>query len=118
MKKIIFFAIAILMMASCAHTPTLAEQFTALADKVEQNGDKFSADQWKEAGSQFDALVEQYNNDIETLTPDDKKTIGNAIGRFQAARIKAGLNEFGNAVDNALESAKGFVDGLSHSTNE
>lgn len=110
MKKILFLLCALVLMASC--TSNLPKQFTALADKVEKKGADFSEEQWNNVTAQFDKLVEQYNQNIDKFNADQKKEINSAIGRFQAASLKAGLGKVGDAIDGAVEEAKGFLEGL------
>lgn len=110
MKKVLFMLLAMFLMASC--TSMLPKQFTALADKVEKNGASFSKEQWDKASEKFDDLVEQYNQNIDKFNAEQKKEINSAIGRFQAAVLKAGLGEVGKSIDEFVEGAKGFLEGL------
>ena len=110
MKKVLFILFSLILVASC--TSNLPKQFTALADKVEKNGEKFSAEQWEKANAQFDKLVEQFNQNVDKFNADQKKEVNSAIGRFQAAQLKAGLSEAGHAIEDAIEEAKGFFEGL------
>lgn len=110
MKKVLFMLLAMVLMASC--TSMLPKQFTSLADKVEKNGASFSEAQWEKVSDQFDNLMEKYNANIDKFNADQKKEINSAIGRFQAAQLKAGLGEVGNAIEGLVEGAKGFLEGL------
>lgn len=104
------------LMVSC--TSTLPKQFTRLADKVEKQGANFSAEQWDKANAEFDKLMEQYNQNIDKFSADQKKEINAAIGKFQAAVLKAGLGEVGNAIEGLVEGAKGFLEGLGGDKSE
>jgi len=110
MKKILFILCAMVLMASC--TSLLPQQFARLADKVEKNGANFSEYQWDEVTAKFDKLMEQYNANADKFNAEQKEKINSAIGRFQAAVLKAGLGQIGNAIDGAIEGAKGFLEGL------
>lgn len=110
MKKILFLLAALLVMASC--TSTLPKQFTALADKVEKHGDSFSDEQWNNANDQYEKLVEQFNENADKFNAEQKKEITSAIGRYQAAALKAGLKGAAGAVEELVEGAKGFLEGL------
>lgn len=102
--------LAMVLTVSC--TSMLPKQFTSLADKVEKNGASFSEKQWEQANAQFDKLMEQYNANADKFNADQKKEINSAIGRFQAAVLKAGLGEVGSAIEGLVEGAKGFLEGL------
>lgn len=111
MKKILFLLFAVVLMAAGC-TASLPKQFTALADKVEKNGESFSEKQWENVNAQFDKLMEQYNKVVDKLNADQKKEISSAIGRYQAAALKAGLGKAAGAVEELVEGAKGFLEGL------
>ena len=104
------------LMVSC--TSTLPKQFTRLADKVEKQGANVSTEQWDKANAEFDKLMEQYNQNIDKFSADQKKEINAAIGKFQAAVLKAGLGEVGNAIEGLVEGAKGFLEGLGGDKSE
>ena len=110
MKKILFILATIVLMASC--TSSLPAQFDNIADKVEKNGASYSTEQWDKVNAEYDKLVEKYNQDADKLSDEQKKEINSAMGRYQAAVLKAGLKGFGEALDGALEGAKGFIEGL------
>lgn len=110
MKKLLILMFAAVLFASC--TAALPKQFTALADKVEKQGESFSAEQWDKVNAQFDKLMEKYNQVVDKLNADQKKVINAAIGRYQAASLKAGLGQAASAVEELVEGAKGFLEGL------
>lgn len=110
MKRILFLMLSMALMVSCASS--LPQQFTKLADKVEKNGASFSAEQWDKASAEFDKLMEKYNQDADKYNAEQKKEINSAVGRFQAAVFKAGVKDVGNAVEELVDGAKGFIEGL------
>ena len=110
MKKVLILFFAAVLFASC--TAALPKQFTALADKVEKNGESFSSAQWEKISAQFDKLMQEYNKVVDKLNADQKKEINSAIGRYQAASLKAGLGQAASAVEELVEGAKGFLEGL------
>ena len=110
MKKILFLLFAFVLMASC--TATLPKQIVQLADKAEKKGASFSQEQWSKVTDQFNKLVEEYNKNIEKFNADQKKEVNAAIGKFQAASLKAGLGQIGDAIEEVVEGAKSFLEGL------
>lgn len=110
MKKFIFLAISVLLMAACGSP--LPQQFNAIADRVEKNGDKFTEEQWEKVNAEYDKLVEKYEAVSEKLSADERQEISSAMGRYQGAVLKAGIKQVGSALDEALEGAKGFLEGL------
>ena len=121
MKKIVFLAIAALLMTACAFS--LPGKFTELADKVADKGADYTPKQWEKANAQFEKLVRQYVNKYEKLSNEDKKEINAAIGKYTATALKCGvadgvkqinllLKQVPSAIDTAAEGAKGFLEEL------
>ena len=110
MKKILFIVLSVCLMAAC--TSNLPKQFTALAEKVEKNGDKFTEEQWEKVNAEYDKLVEKFNQEGEKLSDEQRQEISSAMGRYQGAVLKAGIKQIGSALDEAVEGAKGFLEGL------
>jgi len=104
MKKILFFLMAALIVASCAFS--LPGKFTELADKVAQKGADFTPEQWEKTNAQF-----------------EQKVINAAIGKYTATALKCGasdvvkqvkalLKQVPDSVNSAIEGAKGFLEEL------
>jgi C-terminal processing protease CtpA/Prc len=120
-KKIAFLAIAALLMTACAFS--LPGKFTQLADKAAAKGADWSPAQWEKANAQFEKLVQQYVDKYDKLSNEDKKEINAAIGKYTATALKCGvsdglkqinalLKQVPNAIDTAVEGAKGFFEEL------
>ena len=116
MKKVLFFLCAILLMVAC--TSQLPKKFTALADQVEKKGESFSEEQWEKVNDSFDKLMEAYKQQADKLTEEQKSVINEAIGRFRAAQLKAGLGKVGDALNEIGDSVKGFFEGLAGGSDD
>ena len=121
MKKIVFLALAALLMTACAFS--LPGKFTELADKVADKGADWTPKQWEKANAQFEKLVQQYVDKYDKLSKEDKKEINAAIGKYTATALKCGvsdglkqinalLKQVPSAIDTAVEGAKGFLEEL------
>ncbi len=118
MKKILFLLFAFTLVAACNSLSSLPKQFTALADKVEKKGETFTTEQWEQIGDQLEALTEKYNENIDKFNADQKKEINTAIGKIQAGILKAGLSDAAGALDEIVDGAKGFLEGLTGDKSE
>ena len=121
MKRILFLALAALLITACAFS--LPGKFTRLADKVAAKGADYTPAQWEKANAQFEELVQQYVDRYDKLSNEDKKQINVAIGKYTATALKCGvadgvkqiealLKQIPSALDTALEGAKGFFEEL------
>ena len=112
MKKILVLLFAFVLVAACNSINSLPKQFTALADKVEKKGESFSAEQWEAVSEKLDDLMEVYNENIDKFNADQKKEINTAIGKIQGGIFKAGLNDAAGVINDIVDGAKGFLEGL------
>ena len=118
MKKILVLLFAFVLVAACDSLSSLPKQFTQLADKVEKQGDKFSSEQWEQVSDQLDALTEKYNANIDKFSSEQKQTINAAIGKIQGCILKAGIGEAAGALNELVEGAKGFLEGLTGGSSD
>ncbi|MBO4475841.1 MAG: hypothetical protein J5737_03880 [Bacteroidales bacterium] len=118
MKKILVLLFAFVLVAACDSLSSLPKQFTQLADKVEKKGDSFTTEQWEQVSDQLDVLTEKYNENIDKFNADQKKEINTAIGKIQACILKAGIGEAAGALNELVDSAKGFLEGLTGGSEE
>ena len=121
MKRIVFLAVAALLVAACAFS--LPGKFTQMADKVAAKGADYTPKQWEKSNAQFEKLVKQYIDKYDKLSNDDKKEINAAIGKYTATALKCGaanglkqidelLKQVPAAIDTATEGVKGFLEEL------
>lgn len=121
MKKILILLGVILLMTAC--TGSLPGKFTRLADKVEAKGKDMSKEQWDKCNEQFKNLVQEYSDNYDSFTSDQKKEINTAIARYGKAAVASGisgvtetvtgiLNEIPGALNGLLEGIGGFLEGL------
>ena len=121
MKRIIFLALAALLMTACAFS--LPGKFTQLADKVAAKGADYTPAQWEKANAQFEDLVQQYVDKYDKLTNEEKKEINAAIAKYTATAFKYGvangltqvqslLDQLPGILDRAAEGAQSFLEEL------
>ena len=121
MKRIVFLAVATLLVAACAFS--LPGKFTQLADKVAAKGADYTPQQWEKSNAQFEKLVQQYIDKYDKRSNDDKKEINAAVGKYTATALKCGaanglkqidelLKQVPAAIDTATEGVKGFLEEL------
>ena len=123
-------AAAAIMACSCS-IKTLPQQFDSFVDGVEKESNGYSDQDWKDANTSLEALVDKYKEDYDKLSDEERSQICNAIGRYAAIEAKRagqevlkGLNEvmdevpgilkeLGAAVNDIMGGISGFLEGLS-----
>ena len=121
MKRILLFALAAALMSACAFS--LPGKITRIADKVAAKGADFTPEQWEKTNAQFEKLVQEYVDDYDKYSTEEKKEINAAIGKYTATAIKCGvadaakevnslLKKIPDSIDAAIEGARGFLEEL------
>ena len=110
MKKILILLGIVLMMTAC--TGTLPGRFTRLADKVEAKGKEMSKEQWDKCNEKFEALIEEYSDNYDSLDKNQKKEINKAIARYSKAALMSGISTAADTVNTILEEAPGVLNDI------
>lgn len=92
----------------------LIGQLDSLVERLEEDGAKYTSEQWSKATAEYDeicAKMKQYE-----YTSEQQQEIGRLKGRYYAAYSKHALKKAGEWVDSFLDQAgefvNGFLDGL------
>jgi len=121
MKRIIAllvaFAAAMVVMSSCKET--LPKRFEIFVNQVEKKADNLSEDDWKKVNEHFDKLLQEYKENRDSYTSEEKKQMNEAIGRYAGIVAKSGfksaieaLNGMIDQIPSLLDSIGGFFKGL------
>ena len=80
-----------------------------------EEGEDYTAEQWKAANQKFDELVRKAQ-EMEGLTEEQKKEILKLKGKFSGAAVKKGFDKLmkdaGKELEKAGEAIEGFLEGL------
>lgn len=114
MKKSYFLlplaAAAALLLSSC--TRPLPDRMDAFVDKVEQNADTYTEEDWKLANEEFQKLYEEYKADKGSLTGDQVKQVREAMSRYVAKVVESGVSSVTGAVEEIGNQLPGFFEDL------
>ena len=114
MKRIILlFVAAALALSITSCTRILPLRFEKFVDKVEQNQDTYTDEQWDDILLQFDELEQKFEESRKKLTGEEIDRIENAEETFYTIYLKHRVNSAVNSVDENLhELAKKLKNGL------
>lgn len=101
----------------------LVTEFKTFIATVEENGKNYTEEQWKESNAKFDALVDKFKAQKDTLSQEEKDVIHDAIGRYKGLVTNSGLDsaikgvtktydKVADATTDAWNETKSFFDGL------
>ncbi len=121
MKKIanVFFLGLVLFVTSCdgiSASGRNVKKLENIVEKVDKNYKKYTDKDWE----QTDAKIEQISNDIEQhpedYSPETMEKINNMIGKYQALKLKKGLNSIQDALKNFGQQMEGAIKEITDTT--
>lgn len=83
-----------------------------LTEKVEQCGDKMSAEDWNQLQQEYVQLHDEIANGDYHFSDQQMEQLGKAEGKFAAACVEHGFKEVGKGINKALKAGVGFLKGL------
>jgi|LauGreDrversion4_2_1035121.scaffolds.fasta_scaffold428248_1 DNA-nicking Smr family endonuclease len=121
MKKManVFFLGLVLFVTSCdgiSASSRNVKKLENIVEKVDKNYKKYTDKDWE----QTDAKIEQISNDIEQhpedYSPETMEKINNMIGKYQALKLKKGLNSIQDALKNFGQQMEGAIKEITDTT--
>ncbi len=121
MKKIanVFFLGLVLFVTSCdgiSASGRNVKKLENIVEKADKNYKKYTDKDWE----QTDAKIEQISNDIEQhpedYSPETMEKINNMIGKYQALKLKKGLNSIQDALKNFGQQMEGAIKEITDAT--
>jgi DNA-nicking Smr family endonuclease len=121
MKKIsnVLFLGLVMFITSCdgiSPSSRNVKKLEKIVEKVDKNYKKYTEKDWE----QTDAKIEQISNDIEQnpedYSPETMEKINNMIGKYQALKLKKGLNSIQDALKNFGQQMEGAIKEITDTT--
>ncbi len=121
MKKManVFFLGLVLFVTSCdgiSASSRNVKKLENIVEKADKNYKKYTDKDWE----QTDAKIEQISNDIEQhpedYSPETMEKINNMIGKYQALKLKKGLNSIQDALKNFGQQMEGAIKEITDTT--
>ena len=111
--KFYFFAYLVgllLLLQSCESKQSCISKFDAFVSETSTNCKNYTDKDWAKADTTF----AQFEKDClykwdKDLTSDENARINELKGKYQAIKVKAGLLDLKNGLNNLLEQSKSFV---------
>lgn len=109
-------AVCLLLLVSCNKEQSVINDYTALVEEVEANGDDFTEQQWEDYTQRCEEVeteMQQYD-----FNREQKQEIRKLQGRMAAAIGKHSGTILKNAAKDALEQIEAFSEGFMEGINE
>ena len=104
------------MLAGCATTSP--RSFERVVADAEQNGDKYSQEDWEHADARFEDFCNHYTYDeLQKMSEEEQREVGRLMARYTKARAKSALKEVDGVLKTGAALLKGFLEGLGEEEN-
>lgn len=102
---------AALLLAACATTSPRSFERTVI--DVEQNGDKYSQEDWERADACFENFCNRYTyEELQKMSEEEQREVGRLMARYTKARAKSALKDVDGALRTGAALLQGFLEGL------
>ena len=107
---VLMVAVAMLTASCAVVTPRTFERVVVDA---EQNGDKYTDEDWQKADKMFEAFSDKYDYErLTQLSQAEQREIGRLTARYLKVRARSAIGEMGKALRAGSEVLRGFMEGI------
>lgn len=113
MKRTAFFALvaALGLAIGCATNASLPEKMDDFVEKTAEESKNYTTEDWEKSRESYEALVQEYNENSDSYTPEEKSKAIQAMARYNALLIE-------NGIASASESLGEILDQIPQVLNE
>ena len=101
----------VLLAAACSTTSP--RTFERVVADAEQNGAKYSEEDWNRADDDFQRFCQRYNYDrLKAMSEEEQREVGRLMARYIKTRVESSVNDFDTLLKTGATLLKGFAEGL------
>lgn len=101
---------AMLALNSCASS--LSSRLNEYVNEVESSCINWTEEDWEMSQEEYAKLLEEYELNYDSYTPEERDAINKAIGRYNGLLIKQGIDEAGNMLKEFGERLPSLIEGF------
>ncbi len=121
MKKMmnVFFLGLSLFVTSCDGISASSRNLKKLeniVEKVDKNYNKYTEKDWEQTDAKIEQITFEIEQNREDYSPETMEKINNMIGKYQALKLKKGLNSFQDALKNFGQQMEGAIKEITDTT--
>ena len=111
-----FLAVLAFALLSCNATTSRLNRVEGILSYAEENLENLSEEDWLKLDAEVNDLTEYLNLKRAELTGEEIEQIGNLQGRYLKLKVKAGLDDFKDTIEDFSNQIEGFFDGIKSDT--
>lgn len=113
MKTITKFIIAIAAITMLVSwKDPLSTRITEYVDQVEQNCSDWTKDDWNKSEEKYIELLEEYKQNYDSYSEEDRSIINKAIGKYNGIVVKKGIKGAGQKIKNFGKRLPSLMEGF------
>ncbi len=108
--KTLFIGLLIVLLASC--TSPLSNRMNDYVDKVEDDCQSWTEQDWELSQAEYAKLLEEYEQNYESYSPEERDAINKAIGRYNGILVKKGLKKVDESINDFIDRLPSLFEGF------
>ena len=90
----------------------LSSRMNDFVNNVEKDYKSWTAEDWERAEGKYTKFLEEYKQNYDSYTTEEKAAINKEIGRYNGLRMKVGLEGAGEKIKNFGERLPSLIEGF------
>ena len=119
MKQILFIFISFFILSSCTSykQKELKNNLEILITDIEKNNSNYTEQDWETKNKEFEIILsKEYLPIKDKLNEEQRLEINRLIGKYEAIKIKSGINRFKGILKDGFQQLESIITELSNDT--
>ena len=119
MKQILFIFISFFILSSCTSykQKEVKNNLESLITDIEKNNSKYTEQDWETKNKEFEIILsKEYLPIKDKLNEEQRLEINRLIGKYEAIKIKSGINRFKGILKDGFQQLESIITELSNDT--
>lgn len=108
--RIIALFVGFVLMSACASNVNV--KLDDYVTDVESKCQNWTEEDWEASIEKYEGLIEEYERNYDSYTPEQREAANKAIGRYSGLLIKHGLNEAGGVMKELGNRLPSLIEGF------
>ena len=119
MKQILFIFISFFILSSCTSykQKEVKNNLESLITDIEKNNSNYTEQDWETKNKEFEIILsKEYLPIKDKLNEEQRLEINRLIGKYEAIKIKSGINRFKGILKDGFQPLESIITELSNDT--
>jgi hypothetical protein len=119
MKQILFIFISFFILSSCTSykQKEVKNNLESLITDIEKNNSNYTEQDWETKNKEFEIILsKEYLPIKDKLNEEQRLEINRLIGKYEAIKIKSGINRFKGILKDGFQQLESIITELSNDT--